>query len=275
MFSQEQWSQLLANFLEEARDLIQQAETLLLALDNDEADDELLNSLFRAVHTLKGSAGLFALDDFVAFTHHQESLIMRVRDRGLALDRPQISALLSGLDILRNEVELLATGAAPSALVQQHAAQFAVLQSLIPAEPSSSYALSQPVEPQVEREARSSGAASWHISLRFSANLFEFGFDPASFIRYLGKLGFISHIQLMQNSLPDWPAFHAEMCYLGVEVDLVTEATKAEIEAVFEFIQDLAQIRILPPESKTKDYLKLIADLPDDKELLGKVRTSP
>ena len=81
MFSQDQWSQLLANFLEEARDLIQQAETILLALDNgDDEGEELLNSLFRAVHTLKGSAGLFALDDFVAFTHHQESLIMRVRD---------------------------------------------------------------------------------------------------------------------------------------------------------------------------------------------------
>ena len=53
MFSQDQWSQLLANFLEEARDLIQQAETILLALDNGDGDDgeELLNSLFRAVHT--------------------------------------------------------------------------------------------------------------------------------------------------------------------------------------------------------------------------------
>ena len=86
MFSQEQWGRLLADFLEEARELIQQAEAALLALDAGD-DPEVLNSLFRAVHTLKGSAGLFALDDFVAFTHQQESLIMRVRDAGLHLDR--------------------------------------------------------------------------------------------------------------------------------------------------------------------------------------------
>ena len=161
MFSQDQWSQLLANFLEEARDLIQQAETILLALDldNDEVDDELLNSLFRSVHTLKGSAGLFALDDFVAFTHHQESLIMRVRDQGETLNRQQISALLSGLDILRNEVELLATGVAPSPLLQQHAAQFALLQSLVPGNSASSCALTEPVLPQVERESRATSAA--------------------------------------------------------------------------------------------------------------------
>ena len=94
MFSQEQWGQLLANFIEEAKELIQQAEAALLALDDGHEDPELVNALFRSVHTLKGSAGLFALDDFVAFTHHQESLIMRVRDQMIPLSREQISALL-------------------------------------------------------------------------------------------------------------------------------------------------------------------------------------
>ena len=121
MFSQEQWGQLLANFIEEAKELIQQAEAALLELDDGHDDLELLNALFRAVHTLKGSAGLFSLDDFVAFTHHQESLIMRVRDNGNSLSREQISALLSGLDILSDELELLSSGSSPSPLLEQHA----------------------------------------------------------------------------------------------------------------------------------------------------------
>lgn len=116
MFSQEQWGQLLANFIEEAKELIQQAEAALLALDDGHEDPELVNALFRSVHTLKGSAGLFALDDFVAFTHHQESLIMRVRDQMIPLSREQISALLGGLDILSHELELLASGGAPLAI---------------------------------------------------------------------------------------------------------------------------------------------------------------
>jgi two-component system, chemotaxis family, sensor kinase CheA len=271
MFSQEQWDQLLANFLEEAKDLIQQAETALLALDNGEEDAELLNGLFRAIHTLKGSAGLFSLDDFVAFTHHQESLIMQVRDQNGVLNRQQISALLSGLDVLSNEVELLATGAAPSPLVQQHSAQFSLLQSLVSGTSQATPAVIEPEFSKVERESRTLCSASWHISLRFDANLFEFGFDPASFLRYLCKLGSISHIQLIQTGLPDWSEFLAEQCYIGIEIDLLTQAGKSEIEEVFEFIQELAQIRILPPESRTQDYLQLIADLPEDKELLGEI----
>ena len=69
MFDQEQWEQLLVSFLEEAKELIQNAETALLALDEQSADADTINGLFRAMHTLKGSAGLFALDGFVRFAH--------------------------------------------------------------------------------------------------------------------------------------------------------------------------------------------------------------
>ena len=271
MFSQEQWGQLLANFIEEAKELIQQAEAALLALDDGHDDPELVNALFRSVHTLKGSAGLFALDDFVAFTHHQESLIMRVRDQMIPLSREQISALLGGLDILSHELELLASGGAPSPLVEQHAAQFALLQSLVPQIEGSTAVSPCVTETPVQREAHREVAASWHISLRFEASLFEFGFDPASFLRYLGKLGTISHIQVIHNSIPAWPEFQPELCYLGLELDLVTQAGKSEIEEVFDFINELAHIRIFPPESRTQDYLRLIDELPEDKELLGEI----
>ena len=271
MFSQEQWGQLLANFIEEAKELIQQAEAALLELDDGHEDLELLNGLFRAVHTLKGSAGLFALDDFVAFTHHQESLIMRVRDNGNSLSREQISALLSGLDILSHELELLSSGSSPSPLLEQHAAQFALLQSLVPPDANAASVPMCEPEPSVEREAYRDVAVSWHISLRFDPTLFEFGFDPASFLRYLCKLGTISHIQVIHNNIPAWSEFQAEQCYLGVELDLVTQAEKSEIEEVFDFIRELAHIRILAPESRTQDYLRLIAELPEDKELLGEI----
>lgn len=272
MFNQEQWSRLLADFLEEARELIQQAEAALLELDGGEGEAELLNSLFRAVHTLKGSAGLFALDDFVAFTHQQESLIMRVRDAGLTLSRAQISALLQGLDLLRAEVTHLSEGGAPNPLQSQHAEQFAHLQSLLPAGAQSRELSAETISKDtIEREPRAEGVASWHISLRFAQELFQMGFDPASFLRYLGKLGEITRLQVMPNSLPEWSEFHSEMCYLGLELDLRSAASKEEIASVFEFIQELAQIRILPPESRTQDYLQLIADLPGDKELLGEI----
>lgn len=272
MFDQEQWEQLLVSFLEEAKELIQSAETALLALDEQSADADTINGLFRAMHTLKGSAGLFSLDGFVRFAHQMENLIMRVRDGELVLNGEMITALLSALDILRGEITQLEQTGTPSALDEANPELLSLLQTLGNSGLSTPPAATTSSEP-VERQpvAAANLLASWHISLRFDRQLLQYGFDPASFVRYLSKLGTLQHIYLIQSELPDWPDFQAEHCYLGLELDLQTEASKAEIESVFEFIQELAQIRILPPDSQVEDYLSLIAALPQDEDRLGEI----
>jgi two-component system, chemotaxis family, sensor kinase CheA len=272
MFDQEQWEQLLISFLEEAKELIQNAETALLALDKQAADADTINGLFRAMHTLKGSAGLFSLDGFVRFAHQMENLIMRVRDGELTLNDEMISALLSALDILSGEISRLEQTGNPSALDEENPDLLALLKTLagagLPATPSPS----APTSDAIEREpAPTDLPARWHISLRFDLQLLQYGFDPASFVRYLNKLGTLQHVYLIQSELPAWPDFQAENCYLGLELDLQTEASKTEIESVFEFIQELAQIRILPPDSHVEDYLALIAELPQDEDRLGEI----
>ncbi|WP_316671832.1 chemotaxis protein CheA [uncultured Tolumonas sp.] len=272
MFDQEQWEQLLVSFLEEAKELIQSAETALLALDEQSADADTINGLFRAMHTLKGSAGLFSLDGFVRFAHQMENLIMRVRDGELVLNGEMITALLSALDVLRGEITQLEQAGTPSALDEANPELLSLLQTLgnsgLSAPPATTTS-SEPVERQPVAAANL--LASWHISLRFDRQILQYGFDPASFVRYLRKLGTLQHIYLIQSELPDWPDFQAENCYLGLELDLQTEASKAEIESVFEFIQELAQIRILPPDSQVEDYLSLIAALPQDEDRLGEI----
>jgi len=272
MFDQEQWEQLLVSFLEEAKELIQNAETALLALDEQSADADTINGLFRAMHTLKGSAGLFSLDGFVRFAHQMENLIMRVRDGELVLNGEMITALLSALDILRGEITQLEQTGAPSALDEANPELLSLLQMLGNSGMSAPPATTTSPDP-VERQPAAAAdlLASWHISLRFDRQLLQYGFDPASFVRYLNKLGTLQHVYLIQSELPDWPDFQAESCYLGLELDLQTEASKAEIESVFEFIQELAQIRILPPDSQVEDYLSLIAALPQDESRLGEI----
>ena len=130
MFDQEQWEQLLVSFLEEAKELIQNAETALLALDEQAADEDTINGLFRAMHTLKGSAGLFSLDSFVRFAHQMENLIMRVRDGELALGEEMVGALLQALDVLRSEIFSLEASGTPSAIDEMHADLLSLLQKL-------------------------------------------------------------------------------------------------------------------------------------------------
>lgn len=236
MFDQEQWEQLLISFLEEAKELIQNAETALLALDEQTADEDTINGLFRAMHTLKGSAGLFSLDSFVRFAHQMENLIMRVRDGELKLGEEMVGALLQALDVLRNEISNLEDSGTPSAIDETHADLLALLQKLAGSQvPAATIDKSATIE---RHPSPTDAPASWHISLRFDRQLLQFGFDPASFVRYLGKLGQVQHIYLLHNDLPLWSDFQAELCYIGLELDLQTEATKADIESVFEFIQE-------------------------------------
>ena len=100
MFDAEQWSQLLQGFLEEARDLLTEAEDSLLRLETRPDDDAAINALFRAVHTLKGSAGIFSLDPLVALAHQLENLLMGVRDGARVLDAPLTSLMLQCMDEL-------------------------------------------------------------------------------------------------------------------------------------------------------------------------------
>ena len=67
-------------FISEAGEQIEAIETLLLELEEQPDNRELLDSLFRCAHTVKGSAGIFGLNRVVDFTHHVETLLDKMRD---------------------------------------------------------------------------------------------------------------------------------------------------------------------------------------------------
>ncbi|MFZ2853901.1 MAG: chemotaxis protein CheA, partial [Rhodocyclaceae bacterium] len=115
------------------------------------------------------------------------------------------------------------------------------------------------------------GPAHWHISLRFSPDLLQHGMDPLSFVRYLANYGEIVHLATLPDALPGWTDYDAEACYLGFEIDLKSGAAKEEIESVFDFVRDAAQIRILPPHSKVEEFLALIEALPEGNSRLGEI----
>ena len=80
-------------FISEAGEQTEAIETLLLELEEQPDDRELLDSLFRCAHTVKGSAGIFGLNKVVEFTHHVETLLDQMREGKLHLN-PTLSTLL-------------------------------------------------------------------------------------------------------------------------------------------------------------------------------------
>jgi len=263
-------------FFEEAQELLRQMEQILLAFEIGTQNEEAVNELFRAAHTIKGSAGLFRFEEIVSFTHVVESVLDRLRSGALEADDGLLGLLLESGDHIGT---LVAAAASDSPLVEAVQALgnalVARLEAFLPRPAETPLAGEFLPEPEpalaVSGGGPLGGADTWHLSLRFGADVLRMGMDPLAFIRYLTTLGDIVHIETLCDALPPIEDFDPEACHLGFELDLRSAASRQEIEAVFEFVQDDAQIRILPPHARVEDYIALIAELPEESSRLGEI----
>ena len=261
-------------FFEECRELLQQMEDILLAFESGASDEDMVNGLFRAAHTIKGSAGLFGLGEIVRFTHVVESVLDRLRRGEIAIDSELVSLLLSCGDQIASLVAAAAAEIEPDEATRRGSNELLVrLQAYLPTPAGGSPVAD--VAPAHEPVSASGGgplgADTWHLSLRFSPGVLKMGMDPIAFIRYLGTLGDIVHLETLADALPAFSDYDPEACYLGFELDLRSAASREEIEAVFEFVRDDAQIRILPPHARVEEYIALILELPEDSARLGEM----
>ncbi|MYM41555.1 chemotaxis protein CheA [Duganella qianjiadongensis] len=266
----------LQTFITESRELLEEMENALLNVDLAGDQSEAINAIFRAAHTIKGSAGLFSLDHIVAFTHVVESLLDGVRDGTVSLNDEMIVLLLSCCDYLSELTDALAAGrldADPDMAPQGEMLLAQLRRHMEGGEPESSEAaLVLPAEPGVERIDQEPGHSDyWHISLRFGREILQNGMDPIAFLRYLTKLGRIVGIATVPDAMPPADEMDAELCYLGFEIAFDSNADRDAIAGVFEFVQDDAEIRIIPPHSKVSHYVDLIRALPEQGARLGEI----
>jgi len=92
---------LLDIFLAEAQDLIVEIEKALLLLEQNEHDLNAISAVFRAMHTLKGSAGMFGFESVSAITHHLENIYQDIRDGAVEMSAPVLEVTFKTLDHLR------------------------------------------------------------------------------------------------------------------------------------------------------------------------------
>ena len=271
--------QALQLFIAECRELLEDMENALLAVERADEKDELVNAIFRAAHTIKGSAGLFGLDAIVAFTHGVESVLEQVRAGQLSLSSRLVVLLLSCGDHIGALVGSVAAGQSEAAaeLLAQGEPLTAELGACLVAPPTP-----DPVQgdlqvramEQIARPLERSGgvqAGHWHISLRFGPDVLKNGMDPLSFIRYLQTLGTICGLVTLADALPDAGQMDPEACYLGFEIALQSSADQTTIENVFEFVLDDCRLCVLPPHSPMADYARLIGQQQGQLAQLGPV----
>ena len=272
--------QALQTFIAESRELLEDMENALLAVEQAEEKTEMVNAIFRAAHTIKGSSGLFGLDHIVAFTHVVENVLDQVRGGKLLIADQLIALLLACCDHIGTLVEAVAGGQmeADEETAQRGAPLVERLRTyLAPAkdQPGTQAPASLAVAEENSKVERIAGdeveSDHWHISLRFGPEVLKNGMDPLSFIRYLGTLGTIVGIATLPDALPDADAMDPESCYLGFEIAFRSDADKAAIENTFEFVREDCHIRILPPRSRISDYVQLLHELPERPERIGEL----
>ena len=107
--------EILQDYLPEARELLEKAQEDTLRLESEPGNDEILASVFRAFHTLKGGAGFLEADHLVSWTHHLEDLLDKLRSHTLTISASMIDAILKGLDVIDDMLQQLAHGESPAA----------------------------------------------------------------------------------------------------------------------------------------------------------------
>jgi len=99
--------ELMAEFITECRDYIQKAEVALLSLETNPDDDEAVNTVFRAFHTIKGTAGFVGIDPVAKVAHHAESLLSRIRDHEIRCTGGYADLSLRSVDALKDLMQAL------------------------------------------------------------------------------------------------------------------------------------------------------------------------
>ncbi|PPU69270.1 chemotaxis protein CheA [Xanthomonas pisi] len=249
-------NQLMQTFLAESRDLLEDMERHLLEAERGSSSPDAVNAIFRAAHTIKGSGGLFDLPQLVGFTHVVESVLDLVREEALSLSSELIGLLLVCCDHIHALVE---TAADPShadadALAAEAEPLLAQLQTYLQ---SSACGVTAAAIGHSTPEKQS---GYWRISLKLFADALRFGNSPLKLIRNLRGLGSVESIATDYSQLPRFEELDPEANYLGFQILLRSDADRAAIEDVFEFVRDDCDLDIAAVPAPTDTATLLVSE---------------
>lgn len=261
-------------FVQESEELLQEMEDALLMMEDDPDNSEHLNSVFRAMHTIKGSSGIFGLNFIVEFTHPIETELDKVRSAERELTPELIALLIQCKDHSSALVDFVAedNGLELSADLKTRGSTLITALRVEPTLASESASSDANIIPHSESDQsveklfgeQAQSEQHWLISLDFKSDTFRNGFDPLSFLSYLSHLGQIIQLITLYRCEDSEEEMDPESCYLSFKIAFNSNASKAEISEVFEFVKDDCEVRILAPHSKHSEYAALLNEVSEN-----------
>lgn len=219
-------------FFEESLEGLDNMETALLALDEG-GDKELVHTIFRAAHSIKGGAATFGFPEMSAFTHEAESLLDELRDGRRPIDKPIIELLLRSVDCLRG---MFARAQAGQPLNDEAAEAL-----------RGELAAAMGREAVTEVKARRAGdrADAWVVRFRPHPGMAASGNDPLRLMRELKALGEMK-VTADLDRLPALDKLEASECHIGWTIELRGQVKRDTIKGVFDWVEDECDLSIEP-----------------------------
>ncbi len=247
-------------FFQEAEELLAAIEQSALSLGAEDGTEEIVNQLFRAFHTIKGSGAMCGLELVAGFTHHVESLLDGVREGAIPVSPKLVELVLKARDHIRILLEAEQGGQpAPAdasgtlvAAIEEFAkiGEFAKTGEAVNAAPPST--LHAPVADAPPPGGIENAARTWRIALRPNPSLLAHGANPIALLNQLRKLG-PCQVTAHTEAVPALDAIQPDVCYLWWTIALSTVADRNAIRDVFIFVEDDSQIEIEPLESASPE----------------------
>ncbi|MBN7807297.1 chemotaxis protein CheA [Agrobacterium rosae] len=290
-------------FFQECEEQLAELESGLLKLNDGDRDPETVNAVFRAVHSIKGGAGAFGLDDLVAFAHVFETTLDCVRSNKLEPDQDVLKVMLKSADVLADltnaardggsveegrtrglvkELEALANGEklAPGSSASEPApAPKATAPTAAAAPAPTDDSGFQPVAfsfgdfeddtvPMME-------TPSFDVVFKPQTSLYTKGNESALLLRDLSRIGEMS-INCDMTALPSLENLEPETAYFQWKISIKTDKGAAGIRTVFEFAEWDCDLEISEVVSDTpaEEELPMIP-VPFDLSVLDEVEEEP
>jgi two-component system chemotaxis sensor kinase CheA len=246
-------SQFQQVFFEECFEGLEAMESGLLNLDTGNIDSEVINTIFRGAHSIKGGSGTFGFSGVADFTHVMETLLDEMRDGRRKVTQTAIDVLLGSVDCLREmltsiqheqNVEEISVAKHKQALEIELYGAAGVNASALPIKNNSLKEKAE-VKNSSDDEAVELNQQGWKIAFCPYLDLLKTGNDPVRMFRELAELGELTVLANVQD-VPDFYELDSEECNISWDLKVLGDSPLAEIKEIFNWVEGDCELDIQP-----------------------------
>ncbi len=233
-------------FFDESFEALDSMEAALLKLNVGAPEPELIGTIFRVAHSIKGGSATFGFSEVASFTHTCETLLDELRGNRMNVTRGITDLLLRSVDVMRDMLRAVQHKTpidAQRVADLQFDLELAIVQKNAAASAPAAPVAAQPAPAAPAAEAPKKAGKRWRIAFKPYPQLFVRGNDPLRMLRELAELGDLT-VAVDASNIPALDVLDPESCFLSWDLRLQTEVTREVIEQIFDWAEGDCDLKI-------------------------------